>query len=418
MAFELLEGVTPFGEIGGGMQKSGAEIPFINAQVSDALKFTIFKMLSKDTWDRPTASTLVEWANNPSAIQIDYSLLNPEEPKQESAPQVQPQPTPITNTTNETIQTEGRATQRFGSVEQKENTSTIISYSAHTKDNTFVIEKEGKKDKSKNKTIIFTILGVVTFVILLICVIPYKSESEKNLEMDLQYIQEGKFYAKASIKGESLYQNEQFTLQIERYGSSNIYYEIIGADYVGEEDVVQVCEVFTTADYVSQYSPNFSDISILNYIPANSNAVTVNFYIDICDEKIKLNTFTFFVEQMTISNDLYSALIGKHALSLQWLSKTGSINIEKKNGIFYGKGEIISGGDYLYIDGTFEIIDPLTIYFTGEIREKVSFLNGGNECYRKGKYLFKSYYGRKYWRMQKKENCEGNNVVDYIDIYF
>jgi len=79
MVFELLEGIAPFGMHGGGMQKSGAEIPFINANVSDALKFTIFKMLSKETWDRPTASTLVEWAKNPSSIKIDYDLITDEE---------------------------------------------------------------------------------------------------------------------------------------------------------------------------------------------------------------------------------------------------------------------------------------------------------------------------------------------------
>ena len=79
MAFELLDGIAPFGMLGGGMQKSGAEIPFINANVSDALKFTIFKMLSKETWDRPTAATLVEWANNPSAIEVDYDLITEEE---------------------------------------------------------------------------------------------------------------------------------------------------------------------------------------------------------------------------------------------------------------------------------------------------------------------------------------------------
>ena len=79
MAFELLEGVVPFGEIGGGLQKGGAEIPFINANVSAALKFTIFKMLSKETWDRPTAATLIEWANDPSAIEVDYDLITDEE---------------------------------------------------------------------------------------------------------------------------------------------------------------------------------------------------------------------------------------------------------------------------------------------------------------------------------------------------
>jgi hypothetical protein len=32
--------------------------------------------------------------------------------------------------------------------------------------------------------------------------------------------------------------------------------------------------------------------------------------------------------------------------------------------------------------------------------------------------LFKSTKGRKYWRMQDMENCEGSGVVDYVDIYF
>ena len=111
MAFELLEGVTPFGEIGGGMQKGGAEIPFINAPVSDALKYTIFKMLSKETWDRPTAATLVEWANNPDAIEIDYSLLSEEG----NSAQEQPITAPVVETP--TPQPEGRVTQRFNSGE-------------------------------------------------------------------------------------------------------------------------------------------------------------------------------------------------------------------------------------------------------------------------------------------------------------
>lgn len=80
MCFELLEGVVPFGEIGGGMQKGGAEIPAITADVSDALKYTITKMLQKETWDRPTAATLVEWASNPNTIKVEQSLLEETEP--------------------------------------------------------------------------------------------------------------------------------------------------------------------------------------------------------------------------------------------------------------------------------------------------------------------------------------------------
>lgn len=120
MAFELLEGVTPFGEIGGGMQKGGAEIPFINAPVSDALKYTIFKMLSKETWDRPTAATLIEWANNPNAIEVDYDLLtdNDDTPPQYPA-------TPVVKETSE-----GRDTQRFGTSSAHNDTNATVAFGA------------------------------------------------------------------------------------------------------------------------------------------------------------------------------------------------------------------------------------------------------------------------------------------------
>ena len=81
MVYEVLETNVPFGEVGGGMQKGGAEIPYITTNISNALKFTIYKMLSKETWDRPTAETLVTWSQNPQTIAIDYDLLTaPEEP--------------------------------------------------------------------------------------------------------------------------------------------------------------------------------------------------------------------------------------------------------------------------------------------------------------------------------------------------
>ena len=76
MVFELLEGIAPFGMHGGGMQKSGAEIPFINANVSENLKQTIYKMLSKETWDRPTAGALIEWLHNPKSILADQKIKN------------------------------------------------------------------------------------------------------------------------------------------------------------------------------------------------------------------------------------------------------------------------------------------------------------------------------------------------------
>ncbi len=78
MLYELLEGVTPFPpDFGGSMLNAGAAIPAIYAPVSENLKQTIYKMLSKETWDRPTAATLVQWASNPSAVTNDTPKSQP-----------------------------------------------------------------------------------------------------------------------------------------------------------------------------------------------------------------------------------------------------------------------------------------------------------------------------------------------------
>ena len=68
--YELLTGDVPFGELGGAMQKNGAEIPDIQTNVSDALKQVVYAMLATETWDRPVATTLVEWAADPKKIDV------------------------------------------------------------------------------------------------------------------------------------------------------------------------------------------------------------------------------------------------------------------------------------------------------------------------------------------------------------
>ena len=58
MLYELMIGDTPFGEHGGLIQKSGAEIPTIQGNYSDELKQMVEQMLSLNPWDRPTAEDL------------------------------------------------------------------------------------------------------------------------------------------------------------------------------------------------------------------------------------------------------------------------------------------------------------------------------------------------------------------------
>ena len=431
MAFELLEGVTPFGEIGGGMQKGGAEIPFIKAPVSDALKYTIFKMLSKETWDRPTAATLVEWANNPSSIEIDYNLLSEEG----SSAQAQSVPASVSETP--TPQPEGRATQRFSNAEPLAGVNNTIPSSSKKIDNGSS-SNAGDEDKpivkKKRRGWIGWIVSIVVAILIYVALISTKTyeiigytpseavvkslmmKGKTKLATALHHRDYGDIYAQASVIGDAIYEGEPFILQVKEVGSSHIHYNVKGAEYIPNEAPDVVVEWIEDI-----YTPNYSDSYDVRYMPiTNSLSVVISFYIEVNkDEKVELGSYTFDIKKRPISKELHNRLIGLHKLRLQWLEpKTSTINIEYKNGVYYGKSEIIRDNDYLYIDGTFEITDANNIYFTGEIREKVSYLNNGQECLRNGTYHFKAYSGRQYWRMQEMANCEGNGVVDYIDIFF
>lgn len=72
--YELLTGNAPFGEIGGGLQKGGADVPTIKQDISPALRQTIALMLEENPWDRPTASLLADWAENPAMV--EFALKN------------------------------------------------------------------------------------------------------------------------------------------------------------------------------------------------------------------------------------------------------------------------------------------------------------------------------------------------------
>jgi tetratricopeptide (TPR) repeat protein len=63
--YELLEGSPPFGyDLGGNLQKSGAEIPELEGEWSDDLKKIVELCLAQNTWERPTASDLAGWTDN------------------------------------------------------------------------------------------------------------------------------------------------------------------------------------------------------------------------------------------------------------------------------------------------------------------------------------------------------------------
>ena len=71
--YEMITGELPFMGQGGVMQLHGAEVPELKGDFSLALKDTLAACLAKETWDRPTADRLHEFAKaviegeNPSA---------------------------------------------------------------------------------------------------------------------------------------------------------------------------------------------------------------------------------------------------------------------------------------------------------------------------------------------------------------
>ncbi len=134
-------------------------------------------------------------------------------------------------------------------------------------------------------------------------------------------------------------------------------------------------------------------------------------------------SFTIFAQDKTIVNDANAAkmLLGKHLLSLQWISwnRFGAANVVNRRGIYCLKGEQKQrgGGDCLKIDGVITEINRKDFKFKGIIEMQISHNNGGAPCKREGKMTFAVTGKRKYWRLQEMDNpCDG--VTDYVDIYF
>ncbi|PWV47622.1 hypothetical protein [Chitinophaga sp. S165] len=112
---------------------------------------------------------------------------------------------------------------------------------------------------------------------------------------------------------------------------------------------------------------------------------------------------------------------GTHNFTLQWISwdKPGKVQIRKQSKDTYTvKGEQRDAKSFVTIDGTLKVVSPAELLFTGTIKSLYASINEGNVCERTGTYHFLAKGARKYWRLQEMDNCEGNNVVDYIDIYF
>ena len=115
-------------------------------------------------------------------------------------------------------------------------------------------------------------------------------------------------------------------------------------------------------------------------------------------------------------------ILGKHMCSLQWISwkDFGSVTISQDSDkTIHVKGgqKSKTNSDYLDIDGTLTVVNPLHLKFEGEIITCVDYINNGKPVKRKGTYNFTVAGQRRYWRMQEMTNPD-DGCCDYVDIYF
>ena len=116
-------------------------------------------------------------------------------------------------------------------------------------------------------------------------------------------------------------------------------------------------------------------------------------------------------------------LLGRHKLSLQWVSwdyfcaatVTNSRGVYTIKGEQQGRGQ--SKGDYVTLDGIITSVEEKEFGFQGKIVTRVSHINGGEPCVRNGDFTFRITGKRRYWRLQQMDNpCD--TATDYVDIYF
>ncbi|MDH3492819.1 MAG: hypothetical protein OEM82_04665 [Acidobacteriota bacterium] len=130
-----------------------------------------------------------------------------------------------------------------------------------------------------------------------------------------------------------------------------------------------------------------------------------------------------FAQDKTVINSDYARrkLIGRHFLSLQWISWDwlGRAYVRNREGVYYLTGSQKGRGndDELTIDGVITEINRDDFKFKGKITTTISHINDGEECVREGDMTFAITGRRKYWRLQEMDNpCD--TATDYVDIYF
>jgi len=124
-----------------------------------------------------------------------------------------------------------------------------------------------------------------------------------------------------------------------------------------------------------------------------------------------------------IINDQKAAkqLLGKHALTLQWigtggLKDAGTAEVKEEDGEWRLTGRNDAKEGFVSIDGIVTEVNKTTFKFKGKVVTRVEYIYEGKECAREVEVTFERKGNRKYWRMYPFDNpCDV--AADYIDIF-
>ncbi|CAB3642889.1 hypothetical protein LMG3431_02272 [Achromobacter pestifer] len=117
------------------------------------------------------------------------------------------------------------------------------------------------------------------------------------------------------------------------------------------------------------------------------------------------------------SQAAYERLLNNSGISLQWLwsAQRGQLSAKDTNDVVRIDGTQANFEGTLKINGEIVSIDSDRFIFRGTILI-LDAPDKGRRCERTGDYEFRATGKRKYWRLQKMEQCNG--LTDYVDIYY
>ena len=191
---------------------------------------------------------------------------------------------------------------------------------------------------------------------------------------------------------------------------------IVGLGLMSAEDYA----VREQVAYESYKEPENYDPEIFAYDANRGELRKEYFGIKLADLKQDENGNFIMSEQQR--ETFVKNILGRHMCSLPWISwkDFGTVTISQDSDkIIHVKGgqKSKNNSDYLQIEGTLTVLNPLHLQFTGEIITCVNHINNGKPVKRKGTYNFTVAGQRRYWRMQEMTNPD-DPCYDYVDIYF